>query len=323
MPERASIAPAAPAKDSKVYVAGHRGLVGSAILRKLQEKGYTNLPVRTSKELDLRDADRVESFFAEEKPEFVFLAAAKVGGILANDTCPGDFIRDNLLIQLNVIDAALRHGARKLLFLGSTCIYPRDARQPMKEEDILTGPLEPTNSAYAIAKIAGLEMIRAYRDQYGFNGISIMPTNLYGPGDNFDPETSHVLAALLRRFHEAKETGAEQVTIWGTGKPLREFMHSDDLADAAVWLMENYDDGQMLNVGTGEEISILDLAKLVAKVIGFEGEIETDPSKPDGTPRKLCDTKKLRNLGWAPKITLEDGIRSTYQWFLENEKARV
>jgi len=307
-----------PGKNSSVYVAGHRGLVGSAILRRLRETGYTNLALRTSSELDLADSAAVEDFFSTEKPEFVFLAAAKVGGILANDTFPGDFIRDNLAIQLNVIDAARRHGAKKLMFLGSTCIYPRDARQPMIENDILTGPLEPTNSAYAVAKIAGLEMIRAYRDQYGFNGISIMPTNLYGPGDNFDLETSHVLPALIRRFHDAKTSGAHEVAIWGTGKPLREFMHADDLADAAVWLMENYDDAQMLNVGTGEEISILELARLVAKVVGFKGGIVTDTSKPDGTPRKLCDITRLRALGWKPKIGLEEGIRSTYEWFEEH-----
>lgn len=318
MPDRPEVVPAAPEKNSSVYVAGHRGLVGSAILRRLKETGYANLPVRTSRDLDLTDGDAVESFFAQEKPGFVFLAAARVGGILANDTFPGDFIRDNLAIQLNVIETARRHGTKKLMFLGSTCIYPRDARQPMNEDDILTGPLEPTNSAYAVAKIAGLEMIRAYRDQHGFNGISIMPTNLYGPGDNFDLETSHVLPALIRRFHDAKTSGANEVTIWGTGKPLREFMHADDLADAAVWLMENYDHGQMLNVGTGEEISILDLARLVAKVVGFDGEIVTDPSKPDGTPRKLCNTARLRALGWKPKIGLEEGIRSTYEWFLES-----
>lgn len=322
VPERASVTAATPAKDSTVYVAGHNGLVGSAILRRLERSGYSSLPVRTSKELDLRDRGAVEAFFAETSPEFIFLAAAKVGGILANDTYPADFIRDNLLIQLNVIEAARRHGASKLMFLGSTCIYPREARQPMNEDDILSGPLEPTNSAYAVAKIAGLEMIRANRDQHGFNGISIMPTNLYGPGDNFDLESSHVLPALIRRFHEAKVSNAENVTIWGTGTPLREFMHADDLADAAVWLMENYDDGQMLNVGTGEEISILDLARLIAKVVGFKGEVATDTSKPDGTPRKLCDTARLRALGWKPKITLEDGIGSTYEWFLENAASR-
>ena len=320
VPERTQVKAATPAKNSTIYVAGHRGLVGSAIMRQLEKSGYSSLPVRSSRELDLRDKGAVDAFFNETKPEFIFLAAAKVGGILANDTFPADFIRDNLLIQLNVIEAARKFGASKLMFLGSTCIYPREARQPMNEDDILTGPLEPTNSAYAVAKIAGLEMIRAYRDQHGFNGISIMPTNLYGPGDNFDLETSHVLPALIRRFHDAKTSGADRVTIWGTGTPLREFMHADDLADAAVWLMENYDNGQMLNVGTGEEISILDLARLVAKIVGFEGDVTTDTTKPDGTPRKLCDTTRLRALGWKPKISLEDGIASTYKWFLENDK---
>ena len=323
MPEQVQVSPAAPKPDSRIYVAGHLGLVGSAILRRLETAGYSNLLARTSSELDLRDREKVEAFFEQERPEFVYLAAARVGGIAANDTYRGDFIRDNLLIQLNAIEAARRKGTRKLLFLGSTCIYPRDAAQPLKEEYVMTGPLEPTNSAYAVAKIAGLEMIDAYRKQYGFNGISIMPTNLYGPNDNFDPATSHVLAALLRRFHDAKVEGDQRVTIWGTGKPLREFMHSDDLADAAVWLMSHYDEGQILNVGTGEEISILDLAKLIAKVVGFEGEIQTDTSKPDGTPRKLCDTTRLRNLGWKSGIGLEAGIRSTYEWLLENEPAQA
>ncbi len=318
MAEQTTVVPAAPSKESRIFVAGHRGLVGSAILRCLERQGYANLVVRTSQQLDLRDAAQVEEFFTSEKPEFVFLAAAKVGGIIANDTYRGDFIRDNLLIQTHVIDAARRHDVRKLVFLGSTCIYPREAPQPMREDDILTGPLEPTNSAYAIAKIAGLEMIAAYRAQYGFNGVSVMPTNLYGPGDNFDLETSHVLPALIRRFHEAKLAEVASVTIWGTGAPLREFLHCDDLADAIVWLMVNYDDGQMLNVGTGEEVSIFDLARLVARVVGFEGKVLTDPTKPDGTPRKLCDSSRLHALGWKPKIELEDGIRSTYEWFLDN-----
>jgi GDP-L-fucose synthase len=319
VPDVAKVMPAAPEKHSRIYVAGHRGLVGSAILRQLETSGFKNLITRTSAELDLRDATAVASFFAAERPEFIFLAAAKVGGIVANDIYRGDFIRDNLLIQVNVIDQARRAGTKKLLFLGSTCIYPREADQPMREDSLMTGPLEPTNSAYAVAKIAGLEMIDAYRKQYGFNGIAIMPTNLYGPNDNFDLETSHVLAALIRRIHEAKERGSDKVAIWGTGKPLREFMHADDVARAALWLMENYDEGQMLNVGTGEEISILDLAHLAAKVIGFEGAIETDPSKPDGTPRKLCDVSRLKSLGWKPSISLKDGIRSTYAWYLENE----
>lgn len=319
--EGARVTTAAPAPGSKIYVAGHRGLVGSAIVRTLEASGLSNIIARTSVELDLTDASGVNAFFEEEKPEFLFLAAAKVGGILANDIYRGDFIRDNLLIQVNVIDAARRNGAAKLLFLGSSCIYPREAPQPLREDYLMTGPLEPTNSAYAVAKIAGLEMIDAYRAQYGFNGISIMPTNLYGPRDNFDPETSHVLPALIRRIHEAKCEDADAVTIWGTGAPLREFLHCDDLADAALWLMCNYDEGQMLNVGTGKEISILELAALISSVIGFKGEIRTDPSKPDGTPRKLCDATRLTNLGWRPKIGLEDGIRSTYDWFLENETA--
>lgn len=321
MADQATVVPASPKTDSSIFVAGHRGLVGSAILRCLENKKYSNLIVRTRQELDLRDAVQVEDFFATHKPEFVLLTAAKVGGIVANDEYRGDFIRDNLLIQTHTIDAAKRHGTRKLVFLGSTCIYPREAPQPMREDDILTGPLEPTNSAYAVAKIAGLEMIAAYRAQFGFNGISIMPTNLYGPGDNFNLKTSHVLPALIRRFHEAKLAKIDSVTIWGTGAPLREFLHCDDLADAAVWLMANYDGSQMLNVGTGKELSILHLAQLTAKVIGYEGKILTDPSKPDGTPRKLCDTTRLNALGWSPKIELEDGIRSTYDWYLNTPQA--
>ncbi len=316
--ETNGVIPASPDLDSRIYVAGHRGLVGSAIMRRLEKLNYGNLITRTRAELDLRKPEDVDAFFAEQKPEFVYLAAATVGGIMANDLKRGDFIRNNLLIQVNAIDAARRFGARKLLFLGSTCIYPRDAPQPMKEEYILTGPLEPTNSAYAVAKIAGLEMIDAYHTQFGFNGIAIMPTNLYGPGDNFDLETSHVLAALIRRFHDAKTAGAPSVTIWGTGSPLQEFLHCDDLADAAVWLMGNYDKPQMINVGTGKEISIIDLAHLIAGVFGFEGDILTDPTKPDGTPRKLCDVSKLTKMGWTSKIELKEGIGSTYRWFLEN-----
>lgn len=316
--ETKSVIPASPDPGSAIFIAGHRGLVGSAILRRLKKLNYTSLITRTRAELDLRKPDDVDAFFAGQKPEFVYLAAATVGGIMANDLRRGDFIRDNLLIQVNVIDAARRFGARKLLFFGSTCIYPRDAPQPMKEEYILTGPLEPTNSAYAMAKLAGLEMIDAYHTQFGFNGIAIMPTNLYGPRDNFDLETSHVLAALIRRFHDARIANAPTVTIWGTGSPLREFMHCDDLADAAVWLMGNYDKPQIVNAGTGREISILDLAHLIAGVVGFKGNIDTDPTKPDGTPRKLCDVSKLTKLGWTPKIDLKEGIRSTYRWFLEN-----
>ena len=316
--EAGSVIPASPNRDSCIYIAGHRGLAGSAIERRLKKLNYRNLVTRARGELDLRDPGGVDAFFAEQKPEFVFLAAARVGGIMTNHLNRGDFIRDNLQIQLNVIDAARRFGVRKLLFLGSACIYPRDAPQPLREEYVLTGPLEPTNSAYAVAKIAGLEMIDAYRAQFGFNGISIMPTNLYGPRDNFDLETSHVLPALIRRFHDARAGDLPTVTIWGTGSPLREFMHCDDLADAAVWLMENYDEAQILNVGTGDEISILDLARLVAKIIGFRGDIVTDPAKPDGTPRKLCDVSKLAGLGWKSKIGLEEGIASTYGWFVEN-----
>ncbi len=303
-------------KTSKIYVAGHRGLVGSAILRRLQAEGYTNLVVRTRQELDLTNQAAVERFFAQERPEYVFLAAAKVGGILANATYPADFIRDNLLIQTHVIDAAYRHGAKKLLFLGSSCIYPKYAPQPMKEEHLLTGPLEPTNEAYAVAKIAGIKMAQAYRRQYGFNAISLMPTNLYGPGDNFDLQTSHVLPALIRKFHEAKERGDRPVVVWGTGKPRREFLHVDDLADAAVFLMQHYDEEQIINVGVGEDISIAELAALIKRIVGYEGKIVYDTSKPDGTPRKLLDVSRLFALGWRPKISLEEGIRQTYAWFL-------
>ena len=307
-------------KTSKIFVAGHRGLVGSAILRRLQAEGYTNLVVRTRRELDLTNQAAVERFFAQEKPEYVFLAAAKVGGILANATYPADFIRDNLLIQTHVIDAAYRHGVRKLLFLGSSCIYPKYTPQPMKEEHLLTGPLEPTNEPYAVAKIAGIKMCQAYRRQYGFNAISLMPTNLYGPGDNFDLQTSHVLPALIRKFHEAKERGDRQVVVWGTGKPRREFLHVDDLADAAVFLMRHYDEEQIINVGVGEDISIADLAALIKRIVGYEGEIVYDTSKPDGTPRKLLDVSRLFALGWRPKISLEEGIRQTYTWFLAHQE---
>ncbi|RKQ88839.1 GDP-L-fucose synthase [Brockia lithotrophica] len=305
-------------KSSKIYVAGHRGLVGSAIYRKLQAEGYTNLVVRSRSELDLTNQQQVYDFFARERPEYVFLAAAKVGGILANNTYPADFIRDNLLIQTNVIDAAYRYGVKKLLFLGSSCIYPKFAPQPMKEEYLLSGKLEPTNEPYAIAKISGIIMCQSYRRQYGFNAISLMPTNLYGPGDNFDLETSHVLAALIRKFAEAKESGAQEVVVWGTGTPRREFLHVDDLADAALFLMLNYDDGEIVNVGVGEDISISELAELVADVVGYRGKIVYDTSKPDGTPRKLLDVSKLTALGWRPRISLRYGIRQTYEWYLSN-----
>lgn len=309
-------------KESKIFVAGHRGLVGSAILRKLRSLGYRNLITRTRDELDLRDQAAVDRFFEAERPEYVFLSAAKVGGILANSTYPADFIRDNLQIQTNVIDAAYRSGSKKLLFLGSSCIYPKHAPQPMKEEHLLTGPLEPTNEWYAVAKIAGIKMAQAYRRQYGFNTISLMPTNLYGPGDNFDLETSHVIPALIRKFHEAKERGESRVVVWGTGKPRREFLHVDDLADATVFLMQRYDGEAFVNVGVGQDISIRDLAELIREVVGFEGEIRFDTSKPDGTPRKLLDVSKLNALGWQARISLRDGLQQTYRWYLDQGEVR-
>ncbi len=308
-------------KDSRVYVAGHRGLAGSAIVRRLRDEGFENLILRRHSELDLTRQDEVESFFSSERPEYVFLAAAYVGGIVANNTRRADFIRENLLIQTFTIDAAHRHGARKLLFLGSSCIYPKLAPQPMKEEYLLSGYLEPTNEPYAVAKIAGLKMAEAYRSQYGFDAISLMPTNLYGPGDNFDLESSHVLPAMIRKFHEAKDSGARQVFIWGTGSPLREFMHVDDLASAAVFLMREYSSGEIVNVGTGQEISILGLAELIREVVGFTGEIVLDSSKPDGTPRKLLDVSRLLGLGWRPAVGLREGIARTYEWYVRQEQA--
>jgi GDP-L-fucose synthase len=305
-------------KLSRIYVAGHRGLAGSAILRRLHAEGFDNIVTRSHAELDLTRQAETDAFFAAERPEYVFLAAAQVGGILANDTRRADFIRDNLLIQTHAIDAAWRNGARKLLFLGSSCIYPKLAPQPMRESALLSGYLEPTNEPYAIAKIAGLKMAEAYRSQYNFDAISIMPTNLYGPGDNFDLDTSHVLPALLRKFHEAVVSGAKTVTLWGTGKPLREFMHVDDLAAAAVFLMQNYSSSEIVNVGSGDEISIGDLGRLIANVVGFRGEIVHDPSKPDGTPRKLLDCSRLFSLGWKPGISLREGIASTYAWYKEH-----
>ncbi|MFN7702448.1 MAG: GDP-L-fucose synthase family protein [Deltaproteobacteria bacterium] len=299
----------------RIFVAGHRGLVGSAIVRRLARDGHQALLLRTRSELDLTDHASVERFFAAEKPEVVFLAAAKVGGILANDRQPADFIRENLLIQTHVIDAAHRHGAAKLVFLGSSCIYPKHAPQPMREEHLLTGPLEPTNSAYAIAKIAGIEMVRAYRRQHGMHGICLQPTNLYGPGDNFDLQSSHVLPALIRKFHEAKLGSAAHVVLWGTGTPRREFLHVDDLADACVHLVERYDDAEIVNVGTGEDVSIRELADLVRDVVGYAGDIVQDTSKPDGTPRKLLDVGKLHALGWRARIGLREGIESTYRWY--------
>ncbi|OCT10699.1 GDP-fucose synthetase [Paenibacillus pectinilyticus] len=303
---------------AKIYVAGHRGLVGSAILRGLQAKGYTNLVYRTSSELDLRKFDEVEAFFTQEKIDYVFMAAAKVGGIVANNEYPADFIRDNLLIQTNVIDAAYKTGVTKLLFLGSTCIYPKLAPQPLKEEYLLTGELEATNEPYAIAKIAGIKMCQSYNRQYGTRYISVMPTNLYGPNDNFDLEKSHVLPALMRKIYEAKINLTPHVEIWGSGTPLREFLHADDLADACLFLMDEYESNDIINVGVGEDISIKALAELIKNVIGYDGDLVFNTSKPDGTPRKLVDVTKITNLGWKAKIQLEDGIRSAYQWFLDN-----
>jgi GDP-L-fucose synthase len=309
--------------DSRIFVAGHRGLVGSAIVRRLEQGGHRNLLLRTRAELDLRDQLAVTRFFAEHRPEFVFLAAAKVGGIMANATRPAEFLYENLAIQTNVIHAAWEHGARKLLFLGSSCIYPKLAPQPIKEEYLLTGPLESTNEAYAIAKIAGLKLAAAYRAQYGFPAISIMPTNLYGTADNFDLETSHVLPALIRRFHEAKQSGAPEVTLWGTGTPRREFLHVDDLASAACFLMENFDGSEPLNVGTGEDLTIADLAQMVARVTGYQGRIRFDPSKPDGTPRKLLDVSRIQALGWKARIPLEQGIATTYEWYCAHSAATM
>ncbi|KAF8389280.1 hypothetical protein HHK36_025973 [Tetracentron sinense] len=304
-------------KTAKIFVAGHRGLVGSAIVRKLLQIGFTNLILRTHKELDLTRQSDVEAFFAQEKPQFVILSAAKVGGIHANSTYPADFISINLQIQTNVIDASYRNGVKKLLFLGSSCIYPKFAPQPIMEDALLTGPLEPTNEWYAVAKIAGIKMCQAYRLQYDWDAISGMPTNLYGPNDNFHPQNSHVLPALIRRFHEAKVSGANEVVVWGTGSPLREFLHVDDLADAVVFLMEKYSGLGHVNVGSGKEVTIKDLAELVKEVVGFEGELLWDSTKPDGTPRKLMDSSKLAGLGWVPKISLRDGLVDTYKWKLQ------
>lgn len=307
-------------KDAKIYVAGHRGLVGSAIVRNLKEKGYTNIIGRTHKELDLGDQLAVRKFFQEERPEYVFLAAAHVGGILANNTYPADFIYDNLIMECNVIKAAHDFGIKKLLFLGSTCIYPKLAPQPIKEEALLSGYLEPTNEAYALAKISGLKMCQFFKRQYGDNFISCMPTNLYGPNDNFDLNNSHVMPALIRKFHEAKVNNATQVEVWGTGKPLREFLYVDDMADACVFLMENYDGEEHVNIGTGEEVSIGELAKLIKETVGFRGQLVFNTEKPDGTPRKLTDVSKLHGLGWKHKVDLKDGVRLAYDWFKENYK---
>ncbi len=306
-------------KQDKIYIAGHRGMVGSAILRALEARGYSNFLLRTSSELDLRNQQAVADFFAQEKPDYVFLAAAKVGGIIANNTFRGDFIYENLMIQNNVIHQAYVNQVKKLMFLGSSCIYPKLAPQPLKEDYLLTGILEPTNEPYAIAKIAGIKMCDAYRDQYGCNFISVMPTNLYGPNDNYDLTTSHVLPAMLHKFIMAKRNGGKSVTIWGSGSPKREFLHADDLAEACLFLMGNYNESGLVNIGIGEDISILDLAQLVKKIVGFEGEILTDTTKPDGTPRKLMDVSKLNSLGWKAKITLEEGIQKVYQEIKNND----
>ena len=310
-------------KESKIYVAGHRGMVGSAIVRKLTSLGYTNLLTRTSAELDLRNQQQVADFFDVEKPEFVFLAAAKVGGIVANNTYRADFLYENLAIQNNIIHGSYLNKVKKLMFLGSSCIYPKLAPQPLKESYLLSGYLEQTNEPYAIAKIAGIKMCEAYRAQYGCNFISVMPTNLYGTNDNYDLVNSHVLPAMIRKFHEAKEKGASEMTLWGTGSPKREFLHADDLAEACLFLMENYNDSELVNIGTGEDVTINILAALVKQIVGFKGEIIWDTSKPDGTPRKLMDVSKLHGLGWHHKIALEDGIKLAYQDFLKLTEAGI
>lgn len=306
-------------KNAKIYVAGHRGMVGSAIVRALKNQGYTNIITRTSKELDLRRQIDVEEFFVKEKPDYVFLAAAKVGGILANNEAPADFMYDNMILEMNVIHEAYKNKVKKLMFLGSSCIYPRMAPQPMKENCLLTSELEKTNEAYALAKISGLKYCEYLNRQYSTDFISVMPTNLYGPNDNYHPEHSHVLPALIRRFHEAKENNLSEVVIWGTGTPLREFLYVDDLADACVYLMNTYSGNETVNLGTGKELSIKELAELVKKVVGFKGNITFDTTKPNGTPRKLLDVSKLKNLGWTYKTELEDGIKLAYQDFLNNK----
>lgn len=307
-------------KEDKIYVAGHNGMVGSSIVRKLEREGFTNLVTRSSKELNLINQADVLAFFEKEKPDYVFLAAAKVGGIQANNTYKGDFLYDNLMIQTNVIHASHVYPVKKLLFLGSSCIYPKFAQQPISEDSLLTGALEPTNEPYAIAKIAGIKLCDAYRDQHGCNFISAMPTNLYGPNDNYDLAGSHVLPAMIRKFHEAKENGGKEVVVWGTGKPMREFLYVDDLAEACYFLMENYDEPGAINVGTGSDITIADLAHLVKKIVGFEGEIVFDTSKPDGTPKKQLDVSKINGLGWKATIELEEGIRQAYASFLNPAK---
>jgi len=310
--------------SARVYVAGHRGMVGSAIVRALETAGFDNIVTRTSADLDLRDQAEVNAFFADESPDYVFLAAARVGGILANDTYPADFIYDNLVIETNIIHAAYVQQVKKLLFLGSTCIYPKLADQPLKEGALLTGPLEPTNEWYAVAKIAGIKLCQAYRRQHGCDFISAMPTNLYGPGDNYDLENSHVIPAMLRKMHEAKINGSPNVTLWGTGTPLREFLHVDDLADALLFLMHNYSDHSHVNVGVGHDMTIRELAGMVQSVVGFEGELVFDAGKPDGTPRKLVDTGLINSLGWHARISLEEGLGAAYAWFVAHHaEARV
>ena len=307
-------------KNSKIFIAGHRGLVGSAIVRVLQKNGFSNLILKTHQELDLLDQHAVREFFEREKPEYVFLAAAKVGGIMANKTMPADFIYNNLTIQTNIIHNAYVHKVKKLLFLGSSCIYPKLCPQPIKEEYLLSGELESSNKAYAVAKIAGIIMCQSYNEQYGTNYISLMPTNLYGPHDNFDLESSHVLPAMIRKFHEAKIANSPSVALWGTGSAQREFLHVDDLADASLFLMENYDDSTIINVGTGEDVHIRELAEKIKFIVGYEGKIDWDTTKPDGTPRKLLDVTKLHDLGWEHNTTLDEGLRSTYEWFKKNYK---
>jgi len=305
-------------KDARIFVAGHQGLVGSALVRRLAKEGFEQVVVRTRGDLDLRRQEPVERFFESVRPDYVFLAAATVGGILANDTYRADFIRDNVLIQTNVIDSAYRSGVTKLLFLGSSCIYPKHASQPMKEEYLLTGPLESTNRPYAIAKIAGIETAQSYRRQYGFRAISVMPTNAYGPNDNFDLQGAHVLPALIRRFHEAKITQAPEVVVWGSGEPRREFIHSDDLADACLFLMRTYEGEDVVNIGVGTDLTIRELAEMVRGEVGYPGQIRFDPSKPDGTPRKLLDVTRLHSMGWRASVPLIQGIRKTYEWYVEH-----
>lgn len=310
-------------RTDKIYVAGHRGLVGGALVRRLREAGYENLIMRTHAQLDLRDQEAVAAFFAQERPDYVFLAAAKVGGIRANIHYPAQFIYDNLMIQANVIHHAYVHGVKKLLFLGSSCIYPKSCPQPIKEEYLLDGKLEPTNEPYAVAKIAGIKMCQAYNRQYGSRFISVMPTNLYGPGDNFHPQNSHVIPGLMRRFHEAKVSGAAEVVVWGTGSPRREFLYVDDLADACLFLMNLYEEGEIINVGVGEDLTIAELAQMVAEIVGFKGRLVFDPSHPDGTPRKLLDISRITRMGWQAKTPLVKGLRQTYAWFCQSPWSRA